>query len=192
MVADNRPWNLSRNFNAVIAAAFGTGAFALIFPSIYHLTDHASLARMVVVTLLAMSAVLSWIIVSHDLWEPTGHKREALPLAALYNWITVLTLAVAILMAYCVLFAMLLAAAFLLVPPMHLETQPGHAVSFGFYPLLAWLATWVATVASALGSGLENDEEVREVTFGTRQQGRLEQTLPQSDSGSEDGNEHRG
>src|SRR5699024_7645615 len=44
-----------------------------------------------------------------------------------------------------------------------------HEVRFIDYAKLAWLVTSAATVAGAIGAGLENEEAVRQVTYGYRQ-----------------------
>src|SRR5699024_12200025 len=44
-----------------------------------------------------------------------------------------------------------------------------HEVRFIDYAKLAWLVTSAATVAGAIGADLENEEAVRQVTYGYRQ-----------------------
>lgn len=182
MVAANRPWAMFHNFTAVIALAFATGAYGLIFQSMYYLTDYFGPARFVMMMLLSMVAMVVWIIVSHHLWEPTPGERDSLPLTALYNWITILTLVIAVLIAYTALYTLLLVAAVVFVPSDYLQSTLGHPITAGTYGLLAWIAASIATVAGALGAGLESDDEVRQVTFGARQQRRLTQAQSASDA----------
>lgn len=53
-----------------------------------------------------------------------------------------------------------------------LEEALGHAVTWADYATIAWLATSLATVGGAIGSGLESDEEVREAAYGYRHRER--------------------
>lgn len=191
MIAQNRPWALFHNFTAVIAVAFATGAYGLIFQSVYYLTDYFGYGRLIVVMLLAMTAMVTWIIASHHLWEPLKPSRR-LPMAPLYNWITVLTLSVAVLLTYAALYLLLLLAAVLFVPSAYLESTLGHAVGPGRYPLLAWIAASIATLAGALGAGLESDEAVRHATFGGRQQQRQQLIRSQRENESTDAQHETG
>jgi uncharacterized membrane protein YbhN (UPF0104 family) len=43
-----------------------------------------------------------------------------------------------------------------------IQSSLGHPVDFGDYAALAWVATSISTIIGALGSGLDEDEEVRE------------------------------
>ena len=189
MVRVNRPWSLLPNLEHVIAAAFATGAFGLIFPSVWKLGDVSGGERLVAATVLAIAAMVFWLIVSHDLWERTPHQSDdgtGESLVGLYNTVTVLTLSTSVLLFYMMVFGLLLLAAVILIPATHLESVLGHPVSMDEYVVLTWLATSIATVGGALGAGLEDDEEVREVAFGYRQSRRLEQAQQASDSSGED------
>lgn len=174
MVAANRPWALFHNFTAVIALALATGVYGMIFQSVYYLTDYFGPIRLLVTMLGSMTAMVIWIILSHGLWEPTLKPAGSLPMAGLYNWVTVLTLIIAVWLAYAALYLLLLLAAVLFVPEPYLEKTLGHSVGAGRYFLLAWITTSIATLAGALGAGLESDEAVRQATFGIRQQSRQE------------------
>jgi hypothetical protein len=188
MVAANRPWALFHNFSIVIALAFATGAYGLIFQSVYRLTDYWGLARLIATMVASMAVMVVWFIISHHLWEPTSEHRSSLPMAELYNWITVLTLSFAILLAYAALYLLLLVAAALAVPEVYLEQTLRHPIGASRYFLLAWITASVGTVAGALGAGLETDEAVRQATFGVRQRSRLKMVQDQQsdDSGDSD------
>jgi hypothetical protein len=56
----------------------------------------------------------------------------------------------------------------------HLETTIKHPVGFGEYLTLAWLGASLATVVGALGASLEDEETVREASYGYRQRRRHE------------------
>ena len=89
-----------------IAAAFATGAYALVIPSIWLLADSVGWARLLLLMVAAIVAMVAWIIVAHNLWERPS-DREQRKWAALYNGVTVLTVTSAVLAAYAILFALI-------------------------------------------------------------------------------------
>jgi hypothetical protein len=97
---------------------------------------------------------------------------EARDQAVLYNAATALTLSVTVLFSYAVLFVLVLVAAVIFLDSGFLQSMLQHPVGLVDYARLAWMATSLATVAGALGSGLEDEETVREATYGYRQQRR--------------------
>jgi len=50
-----------------IAAAFATGAYALVIPSIWLLSDAVGWARLLLLIVTAIVAMVVWIIVAHHL-----------------------------------------------------------------------------------------------------------------------------
>jgi hypothetical protein len=50
-----------------IAAAFATGAYALVIPSIWLLADAVGWARLLLLIVTAIVAMVVWIIVAHHL-----------------------------------------------------------------------------------------------------------------------------
>jgi hypothetical protein len=62
----------------------------------------------------------------------------------------------------------LMVSSFIIVPEVF-QFISRHPVGAGEYLRLAWLASSLATVGGALGSGLESDAVVRTATYGSRE-----------------------
>lgn len=169
MVRANRPWTILPAFRRIIAVAFATGAYGLIFPSLWKLSAAYELYRFVILMAAAIGAMVIWLILDHGLWEPR-HYSASNRLTRYYNLTTVLTLTAGVACYYVILFVLFLVAVILFVPASLLETTVGQSISWLNFPALAWLAASVATVAGALGSSLESDETIRSATYGYRQQ----------------------
>ena len=173
MVLANRPWRMLPAFKGAIAAAFATGAYALVITTLWVLADSVGWARLLLLMVTAIVAMVAWIIVAHHLWErPEDPDQQKW--AALYNGVTVLTVTSAVLCAYAILFALILLAAWVFVPGAYFQSILKHPVGFGEYLTLSWLAASLATVAGALGSSLEDEDTVREAAYGYRQRRRSE------------------
>ena len=173
MVLANRPWRMLPAFKGAIAAAFATGAYALVITTLWLLADSVGWARLLLLMVTAIVAMVAWIIVAHHLWErPEDPDQQKW--AALYNGVTVLTVTSAVLCAYAILFALILLAAWVFVPGSYFQTILKHPVGFGEYLTLSWLAASLATVAGALGASLEDEETVRKASYGYRQRRRHE------------------
>ena len=98
--------------------------------------------------------------------------REDRDQAALYKAATALTLSVAVLFSYLVLFVLVLVAVGIFLEGSFLQPILRHPVGLADYVVLAWMVTSLATVAGALGSELEDEERVWKATYGYRQQRR--------------------
>ena len=173
MVLANRPWRMLPAFKGAIAAAFATGAYALVITTLWLLADSVGWARLVLLMITALVAMVGWIIVAHHLWEKPA-QREQRKWASLYNGVTALTISTAVLSAYAILFALIFVAAWVFVPGAYFQSILKHPVGLGEYLSLAWLATSLATVAGALGASLEHEETVRAASYGYRQRRRQE------------------
>lgn len=169
MVRANRPWTILPAFRRIVAVAFATGAYGLIFPTLWKLSAAYELYRFVALMIAAIVAMIVWLILDHGLWEPQHYTHNA-RLTRFYNLTTVMTLLAGVACYYVILFALFLVAVVLFVPASLLESTVGQSVGWLAFPALAWLATSVATVAGALGSSLESDETIRSATYGYRQQ----------------------
>jgi hypothetical protein len=68
-VLANRPWKMLPAFKGAIAAAFATGAYVLAISSMWLLADAMGFWRLLALMVVAMVAMVVWIIVAHHLWE---------------------------------------------------------------------------------------------------------------------------
>jgi hypothetical protein len=173
MVLANRPWKMLPAFKGAIAAAFATGAYVLAINSFWLLADAMGFWRLLALMVVAMVAMVVWIIVAHHLWERPSDPEQR-KWAPLYNWVSMLSISAAVLLAYAILFTLLFVAAWVFVPGDYLQSTLKHPVGIGEYLTLSWLGASLATVAGALGASLEDEERVREASYGYRQRRRQE------------------
>jgi hypothetical protein len=173
MVRANRPWRAFSGLSSAVVAAFGTGAYALLSTSIWQLSGQLGWPRLGAIMVCAVTAMVAWLIIGHDLWEKTENGRRPKD-AALYNAATGLTLGVAVLCGYAAMFVLLFGVGALLIEGGVFKDNAGHAAGIGAYAALAWLGAAIGTVAGALGTKLENIDEVRHATYGHNQCRRRE------------------
>ncbi|WP_084007212.1 hypothetical protein [Salisediminibacterium beveridgei] len=180
MVLANRPWTIFPAFKKVLATAFATGAYGLIFPNLWLLSNSYSMTRLITMMAVAITAMVAWIIVVHHLWEEK-HDNHSRYLANLYNAVTALTLGIGVLFYYVMLYGIFLITVVLFIPPSMLEYELGRAVGPGIFFVIAWLVTSVATLVGAIGAGLESENTILKATYGHRQQIRWQQAKERQD-----------
>ncbi|RKD76337.1 hypothetical protein ATL39_0553 [Sinobaca qinghaiensis] len=176
MIQANNPWTIFSAFKNVIALAFASGAYAMIFPTLWQLGEAYDWQRSLLLMAASFTALTSWIIISHGLWERRS-KTESATMVKLHNTTTILTLSMGVLGYYVVLFCLFFFAVFLFIPVSLLESSTGldREVGFAYYLSLTWLVTSLATCIGALGAGLEDEEAVLNGTYGYRQRQRKKQ-----------------
>lgn len=171
MVKANRPWRLVPELSGAFAGALATGAYVVVNSSIWRLADTAGPMRLSLATLFAINAMVTWLLVKHRLWErpadPAGRR-----MATLYNLTTVITLTAGVAVLYLGLFALSLLGEVLLLRGGFLGEGLRHPAGWTDYATIAWLASSMATVGGAIGSGLDSDEAARHAAFGSRQRER--------------------
>lgn len=174
MVRSNRPWRLLLGLRGAVVGAFAFSAFWLVNPSIWQLGNAHSFARLVVLSLWAIAAIVTWLIVYHRLWERGGDAADP-EQAALFNASTVLTLLIGITIAFVGLLTINLVAAHLAIAPEIAREHLGPDVGFREYVKLTWMATAGAALAGSLGSGFDSEESVREAAYSQRERERRDQ-----------------
>jgi hypothetical protein len=164
MLRANRPWRLALRLMRVLAVAFAAGVFALVTSDIWRLSHYLGPLRLTVIALGSVAGITVTIVVATGLWERSPHPA-AREQVALFNIVTAATAGLGVAALYLALFAIMLAAALLLVPGSLLGLVLRHSAGVADQVSLAWLATSIATVGGALGAALESGESVREAAY---------------------------
>ncbi|MGW3960956.1 hypothetical protein ACWED2_14145 [Amycolatopsis sp. NPDC005003] len=173
MVRDNRPWRLVPHLAGATAAAAGTAAYGIITSSFWKLADALSPLRLTAITVVTIVVMTVWLTVYNHLWDrpdEAAERRKAL----LYNVSTAATLAIGVACMYAILYVLALLASVVLIDSGYFAQALGHPVGAGSYLTLVWLCSSVGIVAGALGSSLEDEETVRNATYGRRERERQE------------------
>lgn len=171
MVKANRPWRLVPQLSGAFAGALATGAYVVVNSSIWRLADTAGPMRLSLATLFAITAMVTWLLVKHRLWERPTDRTER-RMARLYNVTTVITLTIGVVLLYLGLFTLCLVGEVMLLRDSILGEALRHPVRWTDYATVAWLASSMATVGGAIGSGLDSDDAARRAAFGSSQRER--------------------
>ncbi|WP_082233076.1 hypothetical protein [Halobacillus massiliensis] len=174
MVRANRPWEMFPAFMKVVIIAFTTGSYALVFPTLWQLSNNYGIWRMAMLSIVSILAMVGWIILAHRLWEKKPDDGSGY-LSRLYNMATVLTLFITVSMYYVLLFLLFSVAVIVIIPFGMLESQLSGATGFINYFYIAWTVTSIAIIIGALGSALEDESVVLSSTYGYRQRQRYKQ-----------------
>jgi hypothetical protein len=178
MLRANRPWRLALRLMRVLAAAFAAGVFALVTSDIWRLAYYLGPARLAVIAVGSVAAIIVTIMVTTGLWERSPHSA-AREQVILFNIVTAATVGIGVVVLYLALFIAMLAAALLLVPGDLLGVQLRHPAGAADQISLAWLATSIATLGGALGAALESHETVREAAYTYQPDTRLAAAPPE-------------
>jgi hypothetical protein len=173
MTYDNKPWRIMSSLKTTIAVAFGSGAYAIVFPTLWQISYAYTNIRLSIIMILATVGMGAWIIQGHDLWEKKTSFEDN-RYRNLYNAATLSTMFLAILVFYLVLFGLFFLTTLIFVEPSFYAEQVGidQLPHLGNYLHLSWIAASVGTITGAIGVGLEDEENVRQTTYGYRQRER--------------------
>ena len=175
MVRTNRPWRLVLGMRSALAAVLATSAYLVITSTVWQLASVLSWTKLVITMIAAVAMMVVWIIGAHDLWRrPSQVSRDDDP--AVLNASTVLTLLVGVLTMVVAVLAFNVVATFFFLEPPVFGTDAWTAQGASDHVRLAWLATAFATVAGALGSGLDSDAAVERATYSDDEQRRRERS----------------
>jgi VIT1/CCC1 family predicted Fe2+/Mn2+ transporter len=175
MLRANQPWRLTLHLTRSLTAAAATVAAALVTSDIWQIADQMGTARLVFATAAAVVAIAATLIIGAGLWERSPFPR-ARQQVMLFNTATTATVLLGVFALYVILFILSALGVFVLVPGGLLSTVLHHHASYIDKAQVAWLGSSLATVAGALGAGLETDEAVRRAAYANRGRPRHQQT----------------
>lgn len=173
MVRANRPWGLVLGLTSALAAAIAFSVFWLVNTAMWELAASLHAARLATFAVLAVVAMVAWLIIAHQLWERAddglASDREEI---ALFNASTLLTLLIGVGFMYLAIFLFNLTAGLLLFDGEVLEGHIEQPPDVWTWLAITWLATSAATIAGALGSSFENERTVHEAAYSYRERER--------------------
>lgn len=186
MVRANRPWRLVWSLTGPLVGAFAFSAFYLLNSTVWELATALSPWRLALAVVGALAVMTGWLVVYHRLWEPVrGRPRAEREQAVLFNASTVMTLSTGVGFMYIGLCLVNTVAGLVLLSPDMLESYVAEQVNISTYVLIPLLVTSAATVAGAIGSGLESEESVRNAAFSLRERERREAFRKQYEEGDQ-------
>ncbi|GAB3526298.1 hypothetical protein [Arthrobacter monumenti] len=191
MVRINRPWLLLPSLSSAIAAAAAAAAFGIFYASIWTMADSLVPGRLLLISVIAVAAMITWLIVYNGLWQESRHIGRDKD-ARVYNAATVLTLIVGVLCMYGLLLVVTFLGSLTVIPGAYFEDTLGHSITLLDYIELAWLASSMGTFAGALGSSFESDQAIMQATYGRREQERHERVSESQESGERDSDKQAG
>ena len=168
MIRANRPWRLVFGLTGALAAALATGAYVLISSMVWELALNLGAVKLAVAAVFAVMLMVTWLTLDQHLWTSRAQTGRA----RLYNASTVLTLLIGVLCMYAGVFAVLLAASTFTMDPGYFQSKIGRPPRLGDYLTVSWLASSMAIVAGALGTGFESEDAVRQAAYSYRERER--------------------
>lgn len=180
MTYANEPWKAVISFKKVIALGLATGTYISIFSTPWQLSVEYEWPRFVILMLLSFIGMVGWLIYAHNFWEPSSSKSQK-KYRYLYNLTTLLTMLCLIFLSYIVLFFLLLTSIVLFVPD-NLFKSWGYAnesYSISNYLRLSWFISSAGLLAGSLGTVMEGETKMKELTYTSRQMSRSEKIQDQ-------------
>lgn len=166
----NEPWSVITGFKTIVSLAFATGTYISIFSGAWELSLEYTGWRFIIGMMIAIFGMTGWLIHAHKLWEVNSQNSQKL-YRSLYNSTTVITVLSVTLVNYAVVFLLLTLSIFIFVPPelfgSWTETDPN--TEWNDYFNLIWFATSLGILAGALGSTVEDEDKIRNITYSYRQ-----------------------
>ena len=160
----NRPWMLAATLSKSLSAALAAGLLTLMTTDLWMLSAEYSGIQMALVGSLAILSVTISMIVGAKLWEKPRRKGER-EQVMVFNIATVITVLIGVLVLHAALTLLSLVGALMFVDDTVFEEVTGDPATFWQYCKLAWFIGGLATIGSALGAGLEDDDDIREAIF---------------------------
>lgn len=174
MVRGNQPGHLIPVLSSSLAAIAATGGFGIFYGSIWVLAEEMTAGRLILVSLLAVTAFATWLIIHNRLWQ-RSNTQETRWRERIDNLATIGTIGMTAILIYLLAFAVMLIAATVVIPVAYLESELERDVGYLTYISIAWLSASLGTMAGALGSNFDRDVEIRSATYNLREYQRRTQ-----------------
>jgi len=167
-VRNNQPLLLLVGVVPAAAGAAAAGAVALLTSEIWQMAVKLSAVQLIAANFLSILAMVVWLIIAHELWIRTSDRSDHAETRR-ENTATVLTVLTGVIAMYAAVFFISIVAESIVLQRDVLSSSIKQPADWRIYAVIAWLASSIATVGGAIGSGLESDENVRAAVRGGRE-----------------------
>lgn len=172
----NSPWTAVSNFKTIMALSFATGTYISVFSTPWELSLDYSLWRFILLMLIAVFGMIGWLIYAHNLWEMVSSKNQR-SYRYLYNFTTLATLLIITIVNYFIVYLLLTISIIIFVPMGLFETwtEIDPDIKWMDYLNLIWFSSSAGILAGALGSTVEDENKIHNMTYSYRQMYRYKQ-----------------
>ena len=142
----------------------------------WELSIQYSIVRFIILMLIAILGMTGWLLYAHQLIESKTAKSQRV-YRYIYNFTTIFTLFIITLLNYIILYLLLAISVSLFVPPSLFNQWTSAHPHFTFinYVKLVWFVSSLGLLAGAMGSTVENEEKIRQITYSYRQYHRYKE-----------------
>ncbi len=180
VILGNEPWRTAPKLSRALATAAATGAFGVFYNSIWQMSDALSTGRLLVISVLAVCSMVVWLLVSNKLWDRPRYARLS-KVVLLYNLSTVMTLLICVIWLYAALWVFIFVSGLIVIDPSFMASVLNEDVGINNYASIAWLSASMGVVAGALGSGFDDQVDMRHITMGMRERQRAYTQQPETE-----------
>lgn len=160
-----QPWLMTVHLSRTLVGASAAAFLAVVTPDFWMLADRMGVGRLALLSVLVLVAGVAVLVLGGNLRERVvgDRSRRAVLLHNTAVWISV---GIGVLSLFAVLVTACVVLTQLVLPRGLVESTVGHAVHWPTMTRIGVLTAVVSLVGSVFGAGLEEDDEIREATFG--------------------------
>lgn len=190
MIYINEPWTVLTGFKKIVSLAFATGTYVSIFSGAWDLSLEYTSWRFLLGMFISIFGMTAWLIHAHKLWEKTSQNSQKL-YRSLYNLTTLGTVMSVTVVNYAIVYLLLTISILLFVPPGLFNSWTSVEAGTGLHDYfnLIWFASSLGILAGALGSTVEDEDKIRNITYSYRQLYRKQQFEDEEDEVVEESSE---
>lgn len=160
-----QPWLMTVHLSRTLVGASAAAFLAVVTPDFWMLADRMGVGRLVLLSVLVLFAGVGVLVLGGNLRErPEGDRSHRAVL--LHNTAVWISVGIGVLSLFAVLVSACVVLTQLVLPRGLVESTVGHPVHWPTMTRIGVLTAIVSLVGSVFGAGLEEDDEIREATFG--------------------------
>lgn len=160
-----QPWLMTVHLSRTLVGASAAAFLAVVTPDFWMLADRMGVGRLVLLSVLVLVAGVAVLVLGGNLRERAAGDRSRRAVL-MHNTAVWISAGIGVLSLFAALVAACVVLTQLVLPRHLVESTVGHTVRWPTMARIGVLTAVVSLVGSVFGAGLEEDDEIREATFG--------------------------